>query len=213
MISGWLWQPEKRVGHLQSPPVLNFSSSSLIPSPWANHLQGWSSQSAFVPWGLQQPFQQMQLSVFLQTLSAPFSSSPLSFVCPQNLKRHFPRDPRVAILERTQVGESLYTLCSPLLSLPCQPQQCITWLSGAPPFTRDSSFWNRPRLPLALSFLSLQIILCFTVTVTYQKEPLPPLPSHLQLQPGSRWEQDPLSSYLQPFLPFSSPQLLSCATH
>lgn len=141
MISGWLWQPGKRVGHLQYPPVLNFSSSSLIPSTGASPLQGWSSHPAFVPWGLQQPFQQTQLSVFLQTLSAPFSSSPpFLCVCPQYLKRLFPRDPQVAILERTQLGESLYTPCPPLLSLPCQPQQCITWLSGAPSFTRDSTF-------------------------------------------------------------------------
>lgn len=192
--------------------VLHFTLSSLILLPVAGRLQGFSSHPISIPWGFYQALVWTQLSSFLWIFSvSPSSRSPFLCVSPQCLETLSTQSYQWLHLTRSQVGESHCPSCPPLWSLSSHPHPWSSLHAGSlpsssTPATGDSSSCYRHRVPISLSSLSLQNILCLTATYFPPYFPV--------LGDVSCWYgQDPLTSFLKPPQLSSWPGFLPVSTN
>lgn len=150
--------------------VLHYTLSSLTLVPEAGLLQGFSSHPISIPWVFHQGLVWTQLSSFLWIFSgSPSSPSPFLCVGPQCPETLSTQSYQWLDLTRAQVGESHCSSCPSLWSLSSHSHPCSSLHAGSPPpgstpASGDSSSCYRHRVPVSLSSLSLQNILCLTAT-------------------------------------------------
>lgn len=174
-------------------------------------MQGFSPHPISIPWGFQQALVWTQFFSFLWIFSvAPSNPSPFLCVGPQCLETISTQSYLWPDMTRTQVGESHCPSCPSLWSLSSHPHPWSNLRAGSPPpgstpATGDSSSCYRHRVPVSLSSLSLQNILCLTATYFPPYFPV--------LGAVSCWcGQDPLSSFLKPPQLSSWPSFLPIST-
>lgn len=219
MTSGWLWQPGKQVSHLQSPSRPEFQFIQSHPQPWRKPPAGLVLPSCLCTLGTPATLSaDAAFHLPADPLSILFWSTPFPLCQPTIPKKSLPQGPSAGRIRKdSSRWITLYFLSSFIISL-LSPSALYHLAVGGPSSHLNSihqrlQLLEQTQAPSSPFFPVSPDNYLLYCNCNLIEGILTPFPPHFQLQPSSRCEQDPLSSYLKPFLPFSSPQLLSSATH